>query len=231
MEEEADGEADTASLEQDLRRLLAQANCPQKAAKDVIEFIADPDGEFAQALLKTIKVASRGALDEHERAEVLQETYLSIYRSLQKGTKLRTTVKAFCRDIARKRTIDAVRTKIGQGDRPAVVSLSTLVDSDLEGSRLGTDMKGSLRGRLPEVQSFLLADVDRLKGKERAAAIAYVNHFEDLRVKGRFDLMAETMSRILGELVFPTQAKTAWRGAKEKLREQLVQAGFYWFED
>ncbi|MHC4401369.1 MAG: RNA polymerase sigma factor [Planctomycetota bacterium] len=190
-------------------------------------FRADPefglvalDADFRKDIGRCIKSVG-WSFDSHEIWDVYQQVLLELVEMVRKGTvDLNQPLLPLAKTIARRRAIDHLRRKGHRLKRNLDDVLETLAEK-LTSSNLNLRWRYLDRLVQKEFRAALMEEVSQLPHKQRVVAEARVNHFED-----GWEAVKEEVSRVTGKQETVVAVKSAWRDAKETLRDRLTRRKF-----
>lgn len=193
-------------------------------------FRADPlDGlrflhlERKEYLFQYIKRKARG-LKPEEIADVYQDTMVDLIEIVQGPNFDSSEPMRIVRTVAGRRAFDALRRK---GYRAAISLDDALhhIASDLKNSDL--DFQWKLHSSdWAKFRKVMDQAIDSLPEKQKIAALAFLDVYEDVRGPKQLYLpLAERIREISGDDVTTAQAKDRWREARQTIAEKLRRAG------
>lgn len=197
------------------------------------QFRLDP--EFAIELLheecqehiaRYLKRVTRGLLGAEDLADLYQETMIAVVETTRKAGFDPHKPWRIIWTIAKRKGIDALRRRRVILERKNQDEMITAVAADLRGTSVGakwTDMSRADKGRFAKA---LVEIVASLPERQRIVAIAFVSNFEDFSEREIYQPLAKAVSAITGQREGVAAVKSAWRFARERIREELVRRGF-----
>jgi RNA polymerase sigma factor (sigma-70 family) len=188
------------------------------------EFRDDPefafemlDAYFREPLLRYIKSCARG-LSSEDLADVYQEALMEMVTVVRSGRFNPEKPLRLIQTIAKRRAIDLARKKKVRTctELDLAFIAEDLKDSDigLEWRLLGPDGQRRFRRALG-------AAIDSLPPKQQAAALAFLDVYEEIRRERSYRVLKERIEEMTGEDVTTSQAKSNWHEAKKKLVEKI----------
>jgi hypothetical protein len=126
--------------------------------------------------------------------------------------------------IAARRAIDVARKK-GYRAADSFDEALDYVIRDLNGTKLGLEWR-LLKSDWSTFRRALDTAIDGLPDKQRVAALAFVDVYEEIRSEGSYLPLAQRIREITREDVTTAQAKDRWREARSKIALRLERAGY-----
>ena len=206
--------------------------------EELADILRDDAEQFVQALwqcyahkiMAYLGKVSWDILDEHELADVFQETMRAVWQRVDQDDFDADRPLRMVFRIARNKGIDARRQKMGRRklDRPLIneSEITDLVIADMAGSELALAAKLQSAEERRRFEKTLPELVAELPPRQRAAATAFVECYADIRQGEKWEQLAAAMSKLIGEPVTVAAATSALRAALAKLRTMLLERGF-----
>lgn len=184
-----------------------------------LEFL---ESEYREYLFRFIKANAMG-LSPQDVADVYQDTMLDLIEVVQKPDFDPSAPMRIVRTIAERRAIDAARKK-GYRRAASLDDALNHVAEDLKDSRL--EFQWHLhQGDRARFRQVLDQSIGKLPEKQRIAATAFLDVYEDVREKNSYFPLAERIRAITGEDVTTAQAKDRWKEARTTIAARLTRAG------
>jgi len=193
---------------------------------DPRDFIAALHEYFTKVLARYIKRWSWGVLDPHELADACQETLLGIWERVQEPGFDPECPLRMVYGIARNIAVTMRRRKLGRRVRANQEAVVNAVAADLSGTTVGLEWRLLLPEERREFQQAVEEIIACLPERQRMAAQAFAETYEELRERDKYRLLAAAMSAISGKMEDVATVKSAWRFARETIQEKLAQRGF-----
>lgn len=184
-----------------------------------LEFL---DAECKEYLFRFIKCKAR-SLGPDDIAEVYQETMRSLVEEVQKPSFDPAQPMRLVHTIAERRAYDALRKK-GYRARISLDDALPHIARDLKDSRLEFEWRLH-PDDWSKFRTVLDRTIDGLPEKQRIAAHAFLDVYEDVREQNSYLSLAERIREVTGEDVTTAQAKDRWREARTTIAEKLTRAG------
>jgi len=185
--------------------------------------------EYREKLAACVGKAGKGMLNEADIAEVIQETMVGVWTTIQKaGFKPDGPLKMVFR-IARNKAVDACRRKgrfIGANES----DVTDLIIDDLANSDLGLEYRLASEEEKRRLVDVLPDIIAALPSQQRFAVTAFRECYEEIRKKNVYRPVAEAMTRLSGEHVSVAAAKSALKAGLEKVRRELIRHGIGFVE-
>lgn len=183
--------------------------------------------DYGERLAACVGKHGRGVLNEHDIADVLQETFRALFILVSKQDfDAGQPVLPMVFTIARNKAVDARRTKLrGRKIGTNESDVTDLIISDMAGSDLAFDYRYASEEEKQRLDAVLADIVTGLPARQQLAVNAFLDCYEEIREKNKHRLVADAMSRLSGERVDVVAAKSALRVGLEKVRSELVRRG------
>jgi DNA-directed RNA polymerase specialized sigma24 family protein len=186
--------------------------------------------DYRKKLAACIGKHGRG-LNAHDIKDVLQKTLIEVWDKVREPDFDPDRPLRMVFHVAKCRAIDARRAKlrlkkIGANE----TDITDLIISDMAGSDLAFDYRYASeeeKGRLDELLPDIVAE---LPERQKLAVNAFLECYEEIRVKNKHRLVAEAMSRASGEVVDVAAAKSALREGLKKVKSELIHRGVTFLE-
>lgn len=222
----------------DMRALRKMTVTEPTSEEDLASLLPEEPELFIQLLFNDYRKILAACIGKHGRGlnvqdikDVLQKTLIEVWNKVRQpdfdpNRPLRMVFR-----IATCRAIDARRKKLrlkklGTNE----TDITDLIIADMERTNLASDYryageeeKGQLHQLLPDI-------VAELPERQRLAVNAFLECYEEIRVKNKHRLVAEAMSRASGEVVDVAAAKSALREGLKKVKSELARRGIKFVE-
>lgn len=194
-------------------------------------FRADPefglvalDADFRKDIGRCIKSVG-WSFDSHEIWDVYQQVLLELVEKVR-GGKVDTNepLLPLVKTMARRRAIDHLRKKGHRPKRNLDGAFEELAES-LSSSNLNLRWRYLDSLAQKEFRVALMEEISKLTAKQRVVAEARINHFEE-----SWDTVKEEVSRVTGKQETVVAVKSAWRDAKDVMRDNLTRRNFNFLE-
>lgn len=206
---------------------LSENDLAELLPEEPDEFLRFLHVEYGEQLIACIGKHSYDLLDIAELEDVYQKTLIQVWNKIRKPDFDCQAPLRIVFTIAKRRAIDARRRKTGRrrvvNETELQTQITDFVISDVEGSNLRIDWKLADEEEKRRLKDALPEIIAELPDRQRAAATAFLECYEEIRPKNLYKPMARSMGKLLGEDVSVDAAKSAWRGAMEKIRNQLIR--------
>jgi DNA-directed RNA polymerase specialized sigma24 family protein len=194
-------------------------------------FRADPefglvalDADFRKDIGRCIKSVG-WSFDSHEIWDVYQQVLLELVEMVREDrVDTNEPLLPLVKTIARRRAVDHLRKKGHRPKRNLDGVFEKLAEA-LSSSNLNLRWKYLDRMVQQEFRAALMEEVSQLPTKQRVVAEARINHFEE-----SWETVKEEVSRVTRKKETVVAVKSAWRDAKEVLRDKLTRRNFNFLE-
>ena len=201
--------------------------------EELAEFLPDDTDGFIECLhelygekiIAWIGKKSLGVLSEFQLQKAYQETLIATWKKVKDPNFDPKRPLRMVFAIAEIKALDARRKKYRRPKKRPVpeTEVTNFIISDLQNSDLRLDWQLADEEEKARLQEALPGIVAELPEKQRAAAVAFLECYEEIRPKNLYKPLARAMSEATGGDVTVDAAKSAWRGAVEKIRSELVR--------
>ncbi len=199
----------------------------EKALRDSPRYFFEViDEYYRRILMQYIKKHSWGVLDTHELLDAYQEVMTALWERIQKSDFDPDRPMRIVYRIARNIAVSMRRRKMRcpvNINQDAVVNA---IASDLVNTTTGLEWRLLSPEERREFQQAVEEIIGKLPPRQRLAAQAFAETYEELREKDMYRPLAAAMSAISGKMEDVATAKSAWRFAREKIQEELARRGF-----
>jgi RNA polymerase sigma factor (sigma-70 family) len=182
--------------------------------------------EFQERIASYLKRATRGLLGPEDLADLYQETMVAVLETARSAQFDPREPWRIIRTIARNTGVDALRRQRTFPERTNEDDMITAVAADLRGTNVGTKWTGMSSEEKTRFAKVLVEIVSGLPERQRVVAVAFVANFEDFRERRIYEPLAKAVSAMTGQRESVVAVKSAWRFARERIREGLVRRGF-----
>lgn len=182
--------------------------------------------EYQERITRYLDYATCGLLRPEDLADLYQETMIAVVETTRKAGFDPREPWRIIWTIAKRKSIDARRRWGAFRERTNNDDMIAAVATDLRGTNVGakwTGMSRADKGRFPRV---LVEIVSSLPERQRIAAVAFVGNFEVFRERDIYEPLAKAVSAMTGQRESVAAVKSAWRFARERIREELARRGF-----
>jgi len=199
----------------------------EEALRESPRYFVEAVHEYYQRILmQYIKKHSWGVLDSHELRDAYQETMMAIWERVQKpdfdpDRPLRMVYR-IARNIAVTMRRKKMRCKVN-ADQEVVANA---VAGDLTGTTVGLEWRLLSSDERRDFQQTVQEVIASLPPRQRMAAQAFAEVYQELREKDKYRPLAAAMSAISGKTEDVATAKSAWRFARERIQDELARRGF-----
>lgn len=209
------------------------ANQEAVVTEDDLELAFKDDPKFGLELLhadfraqiwRYIKSFCR-SLSPEDIADIYQNAMVELVRIVKEPDFDPTRPMRIVNKVVKEKTIDFCRRKIRRKHR-SLDDILPFVGGDLEDTKIGYAWNWLTDDEKLRFQQALDAAIDGLPPKQKSAAVAFVEVYEEIREAGSFKPLADRISEMTGDIVNGMQAKSNWHEARAKLAEKLARAGF-----
>ena len=182
------------------------------------------DAYFRERIGQSIK-SIRPSLTAEDVADVFQNVLVELIKIVRKPDFDPARPMRIVNKVVEEKTIDFWRRKTRRRHR-SLDSILPLIAQDLEDTKIGHAWNWMTDDEKLKFKQNLDTAIEGLPPKQKAAAIAFVEVYEDVRESGSYKPLADRIGEMTGELVNGMQAKSNWHEARTKLAEKLSRAGF-----
>lgn len=193
---------------------------------DPVCFIEAIDSYYRKILGRYINRRSYGVLDPEELADAYQETMAGVWAKVQAPEFDPHEPLRMVYAIARNVAVTLRRKKLGRLVAADQEAVAAAVADDIAGTNVGMEWRLQTPTERREFQEAVVEIIARLPPRQQMAAVAFVETFSELRAKNTAAPLAAAMSKLSGKKESAAGAMSAWRFAREKLREELARRGF-----
>ena len=196
--------------------------------------LRDDTGLFMQALyeyyagkiMAWLGTKSFDVLDEHELADAFQETMSAVWQRVEKpGFDPNRPLRMVFR-IARNTAVSFLRKRLRIRRVANESDITDLLISNIEGSDLALAVRLQSEDEMRRFREILPGIVAELPKRQRAAAMALLECYEDIRHGDKWEQMTESIGALTGKRVTVAAATSATRAALAKIRSELAREEF-----
>lgn len=209
------------------------ANHEAVVTEDDLELAFKDDPKFGLELLhadfraqiwRYIKSFCR-SLSPEDIADIYQNAMVELVRIVKEPDFDPTRPMRIVNKVVKEKTIDFCRRESLRQHR-SLDEILPFIAHDLEDTKIGYSWNWLTDDEKLRFQQAVDAAIDGLPPKQKAAAVAYVDVYGEIRKADLYKVLADRISEMTGEIVNGMQAKTNWHEARAKLAEKLSRAGF-----
>jgi DNA-directed RNA polymerase specialized sigma24 family protein len=179
---------------------------------------------FRRNIFAIIKSACRYA-QPNDLADIYQDTMARVVKAVCQDDfdparpmrLVQVIAVRACADFQKKKQTPPV------GDSNEV---SELIGGDLWSTKAAMEWKYMLKEDIPKFRRALDQAIDALPNKQKVAAQAMMDVFEEVYDQGSFLPLKNRIEQITGESLTTVQAYDNWRAARAKIADKLRRAGF-----
>ncbi|MGO9112587.1 MAG: RNA polymerase sigma factor [Thermoguttaceae bacterium] len=199
-------------------------------ASDPAGFIAALDLHYRKILSRYIERWTFGTLDREELKDAYQETMVAVWTRVRQPGFVPHAPLRMVYAIARNVAVTMRRRRLGRPFRVDYEAVAHAAGRDLSGTQAGLRWQLLSPDERREFQDAVADIIARLPPRQRMAALAFVETYEELRAKNTSSPLVAAMSALSGKKEDATAAMSAWRFARQKIRDELTQKGLRPFE-
>lgn len=182
------------------------------------------DAYFREQIFRFIK-SIRRSLSPEDIEDVYQDAMMELAKIVRKPSFDPLKPMRIVNKVVKEKTIDFWRRRTKRHFQ-SLNEIVHLIGDQLKDTDTGMEWSFLSPSDKIKFQKTLDAAIDSLPPKQKAAALAYVEVFEDVLESGSYKPLADRIREMTGEFVTAMQAKSNWHEAKQKIAEQLARAGF-----
>jgi DNA-directed RNA polymerase specialized sigma24 family protein len=207
-------------------QLPCQGELESLLATDPVCFIKALDLHYRKILARYIERWTCGVLDPEELKDAYQEMMAAVWKRVQQPGFDQHSPLRMVYTIARNVAVTMRRRRLRQPFCADYEAVAQAVGEDLTGTQAGLEWRLLSADERREFQDAVADIIARLPPRQQMAAMAFVEIYEELLVKNTSVPLAAAMSRLSGKNEDVAAAMSAWRFAREKIREDLLQKGY-----
>jgi DNA-directed RNA polymerase specialized sigma24 family protein len=198
---------------------------------DPASFIAALDRYYRKILARYIERWTCGALDPEELKDAYQETMAGVWTKVRQPGFTSHAPLRMVYAIARNVAVTMRRRRLRRPFRVDHEAVAHAAGRDLSGTRAGSRWRLLSRGERREFRDAVTEIIARLPPRQRMAALAFVDIYQELRARNTASPLVAAMSALSGKREDATAAISAWRFARQRIRDELAQIGYGLFEE
>ena len=206
--------------------LPGQGESEALLAGNPVRFMAALDLHYRKILSRCIERWTCGILDPEELKDAYQETMAAVWERVQQPGFDPHAPLRMVYTIARNVAVTMRRRKLGRPFRVDHEAVVRAVDEDLTGTQAEWGWRLLSPDERREFQDAVADIIARLPPRQRMAALAFVETYEESRAKNTSVPLAAAMSKLSGRKEDAAAAMSAWRFAREKIRKDLFLRGY-----
>ncbi len=182
--------------------------------------------EYRERVFRHIKRCGRGFFDDHDLADVYQETVIGMLERARRPRFEPCRSLRMVLTIARNKSIDLLRER-GHRINLDEDAILDVVAADTKGSDALMQWKlhaSPIEAR--ELREILLTFIATLPERQRIVAQCFIDNFEDFRQRDTYRPLADAVSAFTGVTVSVADVRNDWRYARQRIIAELQSRGY-----